>query len=340
MIEHTHLNSLIAQLVKTLAVRGFDTPALLRQAGMDPAQLDKADVRIPCAQVDRLWQAAMAASGEDWTIILDTARRYDSGTLHVLGFGLQACANLIEASERLARACVIFNTALAARCTSADGEFQIAFEYQYAGSAGAKDIVTAAILLHIWRSLLHPGLAPLGVDFANVGSPADPAMHAALEAFFGCPVRFRQKRNCMRLALASAQQALPNANAMLAARGDAIVDAYLGEMQRAAIGHAVARCIAAGVLQKEEVARSLNMSPRTLQRRLHMNQLSFAQLLTDTRRSLACSYLRSGRFAVKEVAYMLGYSDPANFSRAFRSWYGQSPEAYRAADHQAQNSTA
>jgi AraC-like DNA-binding protein len=329
VIKHTHLNSLAVQLVNTLQCRGMDRQALLAEAGVDPALLEQADARLPCAQVDRLWQIAMRDSGNDLGIALDTAARYDLGNLHVLGFGLQACASLIEASERLSCAAAIFNSALAATCTVSDTSFAWTFAFQYPGSAPAKDVVTAATLLHVWRRLLRPGLAPLRVDFAQLERPADDTMHRRLEAYFGCPVHYRQRHSGMTLALEDAHQALPNANAQLAARGGAAVSAYLAELERSAIGQAVARCIGEGLVHKESVARRLNINPRTLQRRLQMAELSFGQLLAETRRELARTYLQSDQYAVKEVAFRLGYSDPANFSRGFRSWYGQSPEAFR-----------
>jgi AraC-like DNA-binding protein len=53
-------------------------------------------------------------------------------------------------------------------------------------------------------------------------------------------------------------------------------------------------------------------------------------LLEDTRRELAQQYVGTARWSVGEVAYLLGFSDPANFTRAFRRWTGQSPSEFRA----------
>ncbi|MES2319403.1 MAG: AraC family transcriptional regulator ligand-binding domain-containing protein [Pseudomonadota bacterium] len=320
---------MIALLVKTLAARGIDVQALLARAGIAPAALDHPDTRLPSAQVDRLWDLAMEASNHDWSIILDTTRRHGVGTLHVLGFGLQACASLKEATERLAGASAVFNTGLHASSVCSGNEFEIRFEYKYAGAATAKDIITAAILLHTWRQLLRSELVPSSVHFSRVLKPADIQMQAYLEHFFGCPVLYGKKENRIALPLAVALESLPNANAMLAARGETVVADYLAQLQRSCFATSVAHCIAEGEFLKDGVARRLNISTRTLQRRLKEEGLGFAQLLADTRRDLACTHLRSGRYTVKEVAYMLGYSDPANFSRAFRSWYGQVPDAFR-----------
>ena len=77
------------------------------------------------------------------------------------------------------------------------------------------------------------------------------------------------------------------------------------------------------------MARSLGMGPRTLQRRLAEQQVEFSQLVEDVRRALARQYVAGGEYSITEVALLLGYAEASSFSRAFRRWTGQSPQAYR-----------
>ena len=86
-----------------------------------------------------------------------------------------------------------------------------------------------------------------------------------------------------------------------------------------------------GFPSQQVTARMLHMTPRTLHRRLVDEGTSFHDLLEDVRRTLAVEHVKSGRFAIEEIAYMLGYSDLANFRRAFRRWESVPPSAYRAA---------
>ena len=72
------------------------------------------------------------------------------------------------------------------------------------------------------------------------------------------------------------------------------------------------------------------MSERTLQRRLQAEGTSFQEILEETRRSIALGYLADRRFAAYEVSFMLGYSEPATFFRAFKRWTGKTPQTYRA----------
>ncbi len=81
----------------------------------------------------------------------------------------------------------------------------------------------------------------------------------------------------------------------------------------------------------EAVAERLNMSTRTLRRRLQEQGVGFMDLLHAARRRDALSLLERQSLEVAQVAQMLGYADPANFTRAFRLWTGLTPSAWRAA---------
>lgn len=82
------------------------------------------------------------------------------------------------------------------------------------------------------------------------------------------------------------------------------------------------------VCSARRLARQLGMSECTLKRRLAEQRTSYTQLLDQARRTRALELLRSSA-SVEEVSTMLGYSDAANFTRAFRRWTGQSPRALR-----------
>lgn len=78
-----------------------------------------------------------------------------------------------------------------------------------------------------------------------------------------------------------------------------------------------------------EIAAGQNLSPRTLIRRLKRGNTSYRAIRNDVRRSLAVDYLSNSGLSVGNIAYRLGYQDPSNFGRAFRSWFGLAPGQYR-----------
>lgn len=87
--------------------------------------------------------------------------------------------------------------------------------------------------------------------------------------------------------------------------------------------------ILAGQSDINSVAKAAGISSRTLQRNLQKNGTNFTDLLLQSRIRLAQQWIRKGKQSLGDIAHALGYSDAANFSRAFRRHTGQSPRAYR-----------
>ncbi|XSG83263.1 MAG: AraC family transcriptional regulator [Methyloligella sp. ZOD6] len=81
--------------------------------------------------------------------------------------------------------------------------------------------------------------------------------------------------------------------------------------------------------QRAWTARRFDMSVRTFQRRLKESGTSFAELARHVIDQEATALLRNSKLSVSEVAFELGYSDPAHFSRAFHAWHGTSPRDWR-----------
>ena len=88
--------------------------------------------------------------------------------------------------------------------------------------------------------------------------------------------------------------------------------------------------LAEGEIGIAPVARALGCSRQTLYRRLKAEGLTFGQVLDDLRRRRSLALVRDAARPVKEIAWRLGFSDPAAFSRAFKRWTGKSPQAFRA----------
>ncbi len=89
------------------------------------------------------------------------------------------------------------------------------------------------------------------------------------------------------------------------------------------------RLLPGGEPTPQAVASSLYLSVRNLQRKLSNEGTSFSALLTEIRMQLAQDYLKQPYRSCNEVAYLLGFSDHSNFTRAFRRWFDKTPSRYR-----------
>ena len=102
------------------------------------------------------------------------------------------------------------------------------------------------------------------------------------------------------------------------------IDPFLRDVRAA-----IRRALPGGSLNVDDLAADIGISRRTLQRRLSNLGASFKQLLQDVREEQSRRYLDDPRLAITEIAMLLGYSDQASFSNAFKSWCGFAPSEYR-----------
>jgi AraC-like DNA-binding protein len=77
------------------------------------------------------------------------------------------------------------------------------------------------------------------------------------------------------------------------------------------------------------VARQLTLAPRTLQRRLAAEGVSYQQLVDVVRREAAERLLTDASMSIGEIGYLLGFSEPSAFHRAFKRWHSLAPHDYR-----------
>src|SRR4029453_10500709 len=94
------------------------------------------------------------------------------------------------------------------------------------------------------------------------------------------------------------------------------------------VQRALTSSVAGGDTRIQSIGRKFAMSARTRQRRLADEGVSYQKLLDDARKGAAGRYVTESTLAIGEIAYLLGYSEPAPFHRAFKRWYGRTPEGF------------
>ncbi len=84
-----------------------------------------------------------------------------------------------------------------------------------------------------------------------------------------------------------------------------------------------------GLPNMQSLCSALFVTPRTLQRRLKAENITFRALVEDLQKQICVCLLRHDHYTVSALSYVLGYSEPASFIHSFKKWFGHSPERLR-----------
>lgn len=169
---------------------------------------------------------------------------------------------------------------------------------------------------------------------ASVGLRHTPDDATAFERALGCPLNTGASWDGVSIAADAWCLPLRRRDPVLRGLLETQADAVLARLPARAglaldVQRALSRRVAGGDTRIDAVARELALSGRTLQRRLAGEGVSYQELLDEARKETASRYLADATLAIGEVAYLVGYSEPAPFHRAFKRWFGTTPEAFR-----------
>jgi len=329
-MQASTISSWALVIARALTAQGIDSHALFRQNGLDPATLKDSNARYPVSSMTRLWQAAVAASG-DPCFGLTAADHWHPTSLHALGYAWLASHTLREAFERAVRYGRLVSNATQLALVERGEEAQLVFMRPHADTvtADAASQAALALIVHLTRASCGSDFHPRRVCLRQ----AKPACAPRLRAFFHAPVEFQSRDDALVFATSALPAPLATANAALAQANDRVAVQYLARFDRqdvtARLRAHLLESLPSGAVSEAAAAQSLRLSRRSLQRRLQDAGTSFTQLLEATRRELALQYLKDSSVSVSEVAYLLGFSEVANFTRAFRRWQGVAPREYR-----------
>lgn len=193
-----------------------------------------------------------------------------------------------------------------------------------------------ALASNFAMSILHLDLAhsvplqpPLEVTFTH----AAPAHAAEIEQVFAAPVRFCAEHNAIVFPLGMLEHPLRGADPVLHAVLRRLADHELSQLQDlSAFPNKVRAAIEAELQQGaalEQVAARMHLSTGGLRSRLRQHGVTYSRLLDAVRKDHARRALRDTQLGISELAHRLGFAHPPAFHRAFRRWFGVTPNMYR-----------
>jgi len=185
------------------------------------------------------------------------------------------------------------------------------------------------ITVSLHRDFMGPSFAAQELH-VTYGAPDDAPKYSEM---FGCPVLFSQSENQLRFDVAWLDRTPNLGNEITYLTVVEICDSLMEDLQlRLGLAGKVRQLLLTNLMRPvsfSDGASNLNMSVRTLRRKLREEKTSFRNLVDELRMEIAIRYLRETDITVEHISELLGFSGVANFRQAFRRWTKAAPHKFR-----------
>jgi AraC-like DNA-binding protein len=323
--------------------RGADRPTLLARSRIRPEDLGDQDRRVPLANYLDLLKAGIESCDEPALALLfgEAVTLPDISIVGLMGQSVES----VEEGRRLNR---YARLALDEDDGGTSGPLEIIREgdevWLRATSAAyvANPLLTesafARTVCGVRAFVTSRGFTswpyPKAIHFTH----DEPNYRAEYDRIFGVPLFFGSHMNALLMDEAFLSIQLQPTNRYLSGLLSERAEALLKSLEdskttRGRVESLLVPVLHTGGAGIEVIAGKLGLSRQTLFRKLKAEGTTFEQVLDELRHRLALHYLNGRKVSVNEAAYLVGFSDPASFSRAFKRWTGHSPRTTRSAKH-------
>jgi AraC-like DNA-binding protein len=330
--EPSTLASVTAVLAASLREEyGIDPEPVFLQAGLPLMPPESPQLRYPLAKIRDLWDLSREASG-DAAIGLKTGWYAKPTHFYAFGYSWLASSSLLGGMQRLTRYLKIMSTASAEiSLTETPDSYALATVYPDVSNAPPKEGIDCAMtaVLALCDIVAEKEIRPLRVELTCPATVHPEAYRDALRA----PIQFNADVQTFHFDKEVLRAPLPHGTPDVARATDRIAEQYIETLDPHKVASQVRRLLIgllpSGKADQELVSSRLNRSTSTLQRQLQEEGTSYRDVLVSTQRRLAETYLRDKKHSHAQIAYLLGFSDQSNFSRAFKRWTAMTPRQFQ-----------
>jgi AraC-like DNA-binding protein len=331
---------LVRGLIDLAVAKGADANALAARSGIDLALLDDQDIRIPFPRYVTLMRAAQELTN-DPALALHYGETRDFQRISIvglLGFASETMGEAMMQMNRYGRLVIEFDGPKNRfQVTAKDGGLWVVDTRENPNDF--PELTESTFADMVW------GPKKFGVEQVakevHVTHKA-PSYRAEYLRVFGAPVVFKAEWNAVRIDPALAAHRISDqpryAFGILTHHADALLKSLEeSKTTRGKVESLLMPILHKGDVSVDAIASKMAMSRQTLFRKLRAEGVTFEKVLDELRYRLALDYLSAKKVSVNETAYLVGFSDPAAFSRAFKRWTGTSPREARGAAVRAAN---
>jgi AraC-like DNA-binding protein len=308
---------------------GVPTDALLFAAGLDPTRVADPDARLPFEKVAVVWREAYRRSGDPY-LALHAAEALPFGAYKVFDYVALGSSTVGHGLEQVARYFKLIHDRVRFTIEKRETDVSVVLQLDDGSSPPSSyvEYTFAAIVLRT-RARWGYGWPLVRVELAS----APPPSKSEHRRVFGCDFAFRTRGNRLVIARDTWETAVCTLEPPLFEVVRDRAEHAMRRLPRAAsfaeIVEATLRRAIGDELDLAQTATRLGTTTRTLQRRLADEGTSFALVRDRARHAAALRLLCQPDVSLGEVSFLLGFSQPSAFNRAFRRWQGTTPLRFR-----------
>jgi AraC-like DNA-binding protein len=324
--------------------KGADRRMLIERSQICLDDLENQDNRIPLANYLALLNAGIELCNEPALSLLfgEAVRLQDISIVGLIGVAYDKVESLRRQVNRYAPLTLDADdggTADAAEFVRENGDVwlkstsEIYRANPLLTEAAFARSICGARAMQASLSASMPGLAKLTFPKAIRFTHKEPSYRAEYDRIFGVPLFFGSHMNALLVDEAILNLKLPRTNPylseILSARAEELLkNLEMSKTMRGRVENLLVPILHTGAASMDMIAVKLSLSRQTLFRKLKAEGITFEQVLDELRHNLALHYLNEKKVPVNQTAYLLGFSQPAAFSRAFKRWTGSSPRIH------------
>lgn len=324
--------AIVALRLKVAERYGVDTAIVLKEINLIEADLTNPNTRVSIEKVLALWQSIIKQTGI-YSIGLECGIEARFQTMGILGYVLINSSSILEALEKfcvhqtfvlpLLRQELIFEGEIVKLEGTLMKDWKDGFQYSI-------DYIVASCWAMIKNSSLHE-FKPLAVGFVF---PKPIYANRYKDIFENAQINFSCKKNYIVFRKSDVEMPIPLADKNLFIHFDEMLNEIIASKEKInpytrVTKQIILERLKANIPKIDEVAKAQTISIRSLQQHLQAEGTSFRELLQSVREEVAIQYLSNSFENLGNIAFLLGFSDLASFSRSFKKWTGLSPKEYR-----------
>ncbi|MGB4342654.1 MAG: AraC family transcriptional regulator [Moraxellaceae bacterium] len=329
MSRNTITMAYVKRLLSGAAREGAELADLMREAGLEPALLERPEAVLATGDFIRLMQIVMRRT-EDEFIGLGRGTKSKPGTFSMMAHAVINCPNLEKAVQRSAQFYKLVDLPLDLRLEKGERETRLVID---SPSVESRDNVLEAMIfisVRFWSWLTGKNLEATSIHFDF----PEPPQAGEFRRLFRGRVVYNDKVSA--LVFPTSWLSLPlvqNPLSLSKFLKDSLALIIVGNAQPIGLPEQIR-----AIISKEygntfpdfaQVCEQLSMTPQTLRRRLKEENTSYQEIKDSIRQDASLYYLGKEELSIDEIALMMGFSEASSFHRAFKKWTGRTPASYR-----------